>query len=57
MRKIKIGVLGCADIAKRMVVPNLLKTNKFEVVAFGSRSLEKATEYTSLFGGTPIEGY
>jgi dTDP-3,4-didehydro-2,6-dideoxy-alpha-D-glucose 3-reductase len=57
MRKIKIGVLGCADIAKRMIVPNLLKTNKFEIVAFGSRSIKKATEYSNLFGGKAIEGY
>ena len=57
MRKIKIGVLGCADIAKRMVVPSLLKTDKFEIVAFGSRSIEKATQYSNLFGGKPVEGY
>tara|TARA_R110002051_G_scaffold223996_1_gene287181 strand:- start:12905 stop:13876 length:972 start_codon:yes stop_codon:yes gene_type:complete len=57
MKKIKIGILGCADIAKRMIIPNLLKTGKFEIVAFGSRTINKATEYSSLFGGMPIEGY
>ena len=57
MKKIKIGVLGCAGIAKRMLVPNLLKTDKFEVVAFASRSLDKAVEYSGLFGGKPIKGY
>lgn len=57
MRKIKIGILGCADVAKRLIIPNLLKTNKFELVAISSRSIEKATEYSNLFGGIPIKGY
>jgi predicted dehydrogenase len=57
MRKIKIGILGCANIAKRMIIPNLLKTGKFEIVAFGSRAIDKATEYSNLFGGMPVEGY
>jgi len=57
MKKIKIGILGCADIAKRMVIPNLLSSNKFEIVAISSRSTEKAASFCKLFGGRPIKGY
>ncbi len=57
MEKIKIGVLGCADIAKRMLVPNILATDKFEIVAFASRSMEKAKEFSNLFGGKEVLGY
>jgi hypothetical protein len=57
MKKIRIGILGCADIAKRLVVPNMIGSNKYEIIAFASRSMLKATEFSNLFGGTPIEGY
>lgn len=57
MKKVKIGVLGCADIAKKMLIPNMIASNKFEVVAFASRDISKANEFTNLFGGTAIEGY
>ena len=55
--KIRIGVLGCASIAKRLVIPNIINTNKFTVTAFASRSIEKAKEFSDLFGGEPIKGY
>jgi len=57
MKKIRIGVLGCASIAKRLVVPNMIKSNKFDVTAFASRSFEKAKEFSNLFGGEPVLGY
>ena len=56
-KKIRIGILGCADIAKRLVVPNMIDSNKYEIVAFASRSLQKAVEYSTLFGGEAIVGY
>ena len=56
-KKIRIGVLGCASIAKRLVIPNMIKSNKFNVIAFASRSFEKAQEFSDLFGGEAIEGY
>ena len=57
MKKLKIGVLGCADIAKRMLVPNMIASNRFEVAAFASRNIEKANEFSNIFGGKAILGY
>ena len=38
--KIRIGILGCADIANRLVIPNIIQTDKFDVVAIASRSIK-----------------
>ncbi|QBN19795.1 Gfo/Idh/MocA family protein [Flavobacterium nackdongense] len=57
MIKIKIGILGCADIARRLVVPNIIASNKYEIIAFASRDKKKALYFSSLFGGEAIEGY
>lgn len=55
--KIRIGILGCADIANRLVIPNMIQTGKFDIVAVASRSLEKALEFAKKFNCEPIEGY
>lgn len=58
MKKIKIGVLGCANIAKRSMIPAILELKeKFELVAIASRTEEKAKEYADLFNCEPIVGY
>lgn len=57
MKKLKIGVLGCANIAKRSVIPAILSIPEFELVAIASRTLAKANEFTAEFGGEAIEGY
>jgi hypothetical protein len=54
---IKIGVLGCADIARRQVIPNMIKTGLFEVVAVASRTEQKAVEFADAFGCEAIVGY
>lgn len=58
MKKIRIGVLGCAAIAKRSVIP-AIKNNSdlFELICIASRSKEKAEEYASLFNCKPVIGY
>ncbi len=56
-RKIKIGILGCADIANRMVIPNMLRTGLFELVAVASRSEQKAAEFAKIFNCESIVGY
>jgi len=56
-KKLKMGIMGCADIAKRLVIPNLIASKKFEIAAIASRSLSKAQEMTNKFGGKPVEGY
>lgn len=57
MDKIKIGVLGCADIAMRLLVPNMLASEKYDVIAFASRTIERAKVFSQEFGGRAIEGY
>jgi len=50
MQKLKIGVLGCANIAKRSVIPAILSIPDLELVAVASRTVEKAKEFADLFG-------
>jgi predicted dehydrogenase len=56
--KIRIGILGCAQIAKRSMIPALLSmSDKFQVIAIASRTINKAKEFADLFNIEPIEGY
>ena len=56
--KIKIGVLGCASIAKRSVIPAIKNLScKFELVAVASRSIDKAEDFARDFNCEAIEGY
>lgn len=57
MNKLKIGVLGCASIAKRSVIPAILEVEGLELVAVASRTQAKASEYADLFDCEGIEGY
>ncbi len=42
MKKIRIGILGCAEIAGRYAIPAFKSLSDVEVVAVASRSVEKA---------------
>ena len=56
--KIKIGVLGCADIAKRSFIPAIKELETlFDLVAVSSRTIKKANELASEFNCQAIEGY
>lgn len=55
--KIRIGILGGADIANRLVIPNIIQTGKFDVVAVASRSIEKAVEFSEKFNCEAVAGY
>jgi NDP-hexose-3-ketoreductase len=57
MKKLRIGVLGCASIAKRSVIPAIKSIAEFELVAIASRTKEKAEEFASEFKCEAIEGY
>jgi len=57
MKKIRIGILGCADIANRLVIPNIRKSYQFELVAVASRSQEKAEAFASRFNCFAVHGY
>jgi predicted dehydrogenase len=56
-KKINIGIMGCADIAQRIMIPAFKRSHHFEVVAVASRSYDKAKDFASRFGCVPINGY
>jgi len=57
MKKLKIGVLGCASIADRMMLPAIQASGVFELAAVSSRSAEKAKAFAAKFGAEPVTGY
>ncbi|MBC7850508.1 MAG: Gfo/Idh/MocA family oxidoreductase [Chitinophagaceae bacterium] len=57
-RRIRIGVMGGASIAERMVVPAIkMLPEHFELIAIASRSSDKAEAFASAFETTAITGY
>ncbi len=56
-RPVRLGVLGCADIAVRRMIPAMLAAANVELAAVASRSLDRARAVTGQFGGEPVEGY
>jgi D-xylose 1-dehydrogenase (NADP+, D-xylono-1,5-lactone-forming) len=44
MKKIRWGIIGCAGIAKRSVIPGIQQSETGEVTAIASRGLEKAKQ-------------
>ena len=58
MRKIRIGVLGCANIAHRSVIPAILSLSEyFELVAIASRTDDKALQFAREFGCEAVVPY
>jgi len=56
--KIKIGVLGCANIAKRSIIPAIKELDQtFELIGISSRTEKKANEFANIFNCEPIYGY
>ena len=50
--------MGCADIARRLMIPALIQMpDQFEIVAIASRTKQKADEFASMFGLKAIVGY
>lgn len=56
-RPVRLGVLGCADIAVRRVLPALATVPGVTLAAVASRSGARAAQVTDRFGGDPLEGY
>lgn len=55
---INIGVIGCANIATRSVIPAILELpNHFNLLGVASRTLEKARACAGLFNTQAYEGY
>jgi len=49
MDKVKWGVLGCADFARRRAIPAMLQAKSVELAGVASRSWEKAEEFRAEF--------
>lgn len=50
---IRVGILGCASIAKRSLAPAFLAHPAFELIAVASRTEEKAKAFAEAFGIEP----
>lgn len=58
MNKIRIGILGCAKIARRSMAPAMLQLkDRFELLAVASRDTEKATVFAREFSCEAVTGY
>ncbi|MCI8319491.1 MAG: Gfo/Idh/MocA family oxidoreductase [Dorea sp.] len=55
-RKVRWGVLGCAQIAKVRTVPGLLKASNAKLYAVASRGAKKAEELKNRFGAEKAYG-
>ena len=56
-KKINIGVLGCANIAQRHIIPSICKNNLFQLVGVASRSKKKADSIASIFNTKAYYSY
>lgn len=54
---IKIGVLGCANIAERFVIPAINNANAFNLAAIASRTSKKAEEFANKFNTKSVDSY
>jgi len=50
LEPVRIGILGCSDIARRRFLPALQKTRNAELVAIASRDVEKAKQWAPAAG-------
>ena len=57
-KKLNIGIIGCAQIAERSVIPAIQSLSELFVIAgVASRDIDKARAYADRLGLCPIEGY
>ena len=49
MNSLRFGIIGCSRIAKRSVIPAILKSEFAELQMIGSRSVDRAKEFSSEF--------
>ncbi|MER5557001.1 Gfo/Idh/MocA family oxidoreductase [Streptomyces sp. NPDC002506] len=56
-RPLRIGVLGCADIAWRRTLPAMAAAPDIEVAAVASRDPGKADRFAAAFGCASVSGY
>lgn len=56
-KKVKIGILGCANIAKKSAIKAFQSLDNAEVISIASRDIEKAKAYATLFTIPSYESY
>ncbi|MDC0772610.1 Gfo/Idh/MocA family protein [Streptomyces sp. HD] len=54
---LRIGILGCADIARRRMLPAIAREPGAELVAVASRDPERAARTAAEYGCRPVHGY
>ena len=57
MTSLKFGIIGCSRIAKRSVIPAIIKSEFAELEIIGSRSTDKAKEFASEFNCKKFGSY
>jgi hypothetical protein len=57
MKKLNIGILGCANIAKRYIIPAINDLELYKLHGIASRSICKAEEYAKTFKSKAFNGY
>ncbi len=57
MRNVRLGIMGCADIAWRAMAPAAVECPDVALVAVASRSAEKAEKFAVKFSCDPLVGY
>jgi NDP-hexose-3-ketoreductase len=55
--RLRMAVLGCADIAWRRALPAMAAEPLVQIAAIASRTQDKADRFTAEFGGVAVEGY
>lgn len=55
--RVRMGVLGCADIALRRMLPVITAADSAELVAVASRDAAKAERVAARFGCAGVQGY
>ena len=53
MEKVRVGIMGCAAIAKRSLAPAFAAHPSFQLTAIASRTAEKAAEFAGQYGTRP----
>ncbi|MFF5173669.1 Gfo/Idh/MocA family protein [Micromonospora sp. NPDC000089] len=57
MTPVRIGIMGCASIARRKMLPAMAALPEIEIAAVASRDLDKAVEVARTYGCRAVEGY
>ena len=57
MNKLRMGVMGCADIAWRGMIPAMIECDRVKLVAVASRTEEKARKFARRFNCDALTGY